>query len=87
MYLLGACNDERRSHEPLSPYQASEAFLLLLYVDHGHVQFRLYQGIQPAAAAMGWSLLRSPVLTLPLLKDLLLAAFMTKQVLFLCLTT
>jgi len=62
---------------------ASEAFLLLLYMDHGHVQFRLYQGIQPAAAAIGWSFFQSPVLTLPVIKDVLLMAFLTKQIIVL----
>jgi hypothetical protein len=62
---------------------ASECFLLLLYLDHGHVQFRLYQDAGAAtggAALSRWFWLDRPALTVPGLKDLLLLAFMLKQV-------
>ena len=67
---------------------ASECFLLLLYLDHGHVQFRLYQDTGAAglpASAFGsilshWLWLDRPALTVPGLKDGLLLAFMLKQI-------
>ena len=64
---------------------ASEAFKLLLYVDHGHVQFRLYQGLElgqqahGAGSAAAWWL-RTPCLAVPGLKDVLLLCFMAQQV-------
>lgn len=63
---------------------ASEAFLVLLFVDHGHVQFRLYQGM-PAipGAGQSWAFLNVPTLTLPVVKEVLLIAFMAKQVMVL----
>jgi hypothetical protein len=47
-------------------------------VDHGHVQFRLYRGTM--IDSFSNMLLKTPVLTLPLLKEALLLAFMVKQV-------
>jgi len=49
---------------------------MLLYMDHGHVQFRLYKGGFGYASMF----LNTPLLTLPLFKEILLLAFMIKQV-------
>lgn len=48
--------------------QASELFLLLLYVDHGHIQHRIYGNV-----------FSKPLLAFPVFREILLMAFMAKQ--------
>jgi hypothetical protein len=68
---------------------ASEAFLLLLFVDHGAVQYRLFPGTGTAGSVttslpgFASKLLVAPLLTVPGVKDLLLVAFMTRQAMLL----
>ena len=68
---------------------ASEAFLLLLYVDHGAVQYRLFSSVGTTGSFTSslppifGTVLTTPLLTVSGVKDLLLAAFMARQIMLL----